>query len=115
VTILFTTLTGFMYLLLYERTSPLLALTPVVAGLVADLLLGWLDVSPNRPIRLRLRRPCADRAVVLEHGGHLGDRGHMGWTPELWSGTIILTAPTGVGLAPLAPPPPAGRSPRRIP
>jgi hypothetical protein len=39
----------------------------------------------------------------------------IGWTPELWSGTIILAALTGVGLALLAVPPRADHPPRRIP
>jgi hypothetical protein len=76
VTILFTTVTGFMYVLLSDRTPPLLALTTVVAGLAADLLLRWLDVSADRPITV-----CVVGALVpivlwsLTHGRDLDDCG----------------------------------------
>jgi hypothetical protein len=105
VTILFTTVTGFMYLLLYDRTPPLLALTPVVAALVADLLLRWLNVSANRPATVYLFGGLVPIVLWSLNMAAIWVTAGMGWTPELWSGTIILTALIGVGLSLVAAPP----------
>jgi hypothetical protein len=112
VTILFTTLTAFMYLLLYERTPPLLALTPVAAGLVADLLLRWLDVSATRPTTVYAFGALVPIVVWSLNMAAIWATEGIRWTPELWSGTIVLTALTGVGLALLAVSP---QVPARVP
>jgi hypothetical protein len=107
VTILFTTVTAFMYLLLYERTPPLLALTPVVAGLVADVLLRSLNVSASRPATVYVFGGLVPIVLWSLNMVAISVTEGMGWTPELWSGTIVLTALVGVGLALLAAPPQA--------
>jgi hypothetical protein len=105
VTILFTVVTGFMYLLLYGRTPPLLALTPVVAGLVADLLLRWLNVSANRPTTVYVFGGLVPLVLWSLNMAAIWVTAGMGWTAELWSGTIVLSALVGVGLALVAAPP----------
>jgi hypothetical protein len=107
VTILFTTVTGFMYLLLYERTSPLLAVTPILAGVVADLFLRWLDVSANRPTTVYAFGALVPIVVWSLNMAAIWVTQGVRWTAELWSGTIVLTALVGVGLALIAVPPAA--------
>jgi hypothetical protein len=105
VTILFTTVTGFMYLLLSDRTPPLLALTTVVAGLAADLLLRWLDVSADRPITVYVFGALVPIVLWSLNMAAIWMTAGMGWTPELWSGTILITGLVGVGLSLIAVPP----------
>jgi hypothetical protein len=105
-TILFTVVTGLMYLLLYDRTPPLLALTPVVAGVVADFLLGWLGVSAYRPITVYLFGALVPIILWSLNMAAIWVTAGMGWTPEFWIRTIVLTALVGVGLTLVAVPPP---------
>jgi hypothetical protein len=115
VTILFTVVTGFMYLLLYDRTPALLAVTPLAAGLVADLLLRWLNVSPSRPTTVYVFGGLVPIVLWSLNMAAIWVTAGMGWTPELWSGTVVLTALVGVGLALLAVPPPGAGGPLTSP
>jgi hypothetical protein len=104
-TLLFTTLTGFMFLLVYESASPLMALTPLVAGLVADTFVRWKDVSIERPGTVYAFGALVPLVLWSANMGALWVTRGLAWTPELWSGTIILTALVGVGVSLVAAPP----------
>jgi hypothetical protein len=105
VTLVFTTLTAFMFFLFSDIASPAVAVTAVIAGVAADAFIRWKNVSVERPVTVYLFGGLVplvlwslDMAAIWLVDG-------MGWTPELWSGTIILCALAGLALSLLAVPP----------
>jgi hypothetical protein len=109
VTLLFTILSAFMFLLVPERALALMSLTPVVAGLVADAFVRWKNVSIERPGTVYAFGALVPLVLWSANMAALWATQGMAWTPELWSGTIILTALVGVGISLVAAPP---RTPR---
>ena len=104
-TILFTVISTLMFAILGER-PPALLVPPIVAGLAADVALARLGPG------LLSRAATYTLAVLLTlvlwvgHFAALGATEGLGWTPELWGGSIVMAALTALGLAVLVFPPP---------
>ena len=80
------------------RLAPL-AVTAVLGGVVADLL-----VTTGRPPRVVAA--VTPVALWLPYFAVIQLHYHLGWQIHLWAGTVFLAALSGVGLSLLAFPPP---------
>jgi hypothetical protein len=88
----------------------IVALTPVLAGLTGDFLIRRGIVPMERPLTVYAFGGVVafvlwslDMAAIWAVEG-------MGWTPELWSGTILLCTLVGIGLTIVAAPPKAANA-----
>jgi hypothetical protein len=77
----------------------------LVAGLAADLLIRALRLGDGRPLALRLFAALVPLLFwsLYFFAGWL-TRG-IGWPPEIWTGAIVLTTLSGLGLSLLTVPP----------
>jgi hypothetical protein len=114
-TILFTTVSGLMYFLFSEGAAAVagfsgadlgvVALSAMIAGVSGDLFVRWASVSADRPLTVyAFGGGVAFVLWTLNMASIWAVRG-MGWTPELWSGTVLICTLVGVGLALVAAPP----------
>lgn len=81
-------------------------LAPAVAGLVGDLLYRRLRPSPERPWSVRAWAAVVPAAMWLAYFGLLAASESVGWSVELWSGVIAMSAMAGFALALCVAPPP---------
>lgn len=107
VTLIFTTLTAFMFFLFSDRASLAVAVTPVIAGIAADAFIRWQKVSVERPSTVYVFGGMVPAVLWSLNMAAFSLIDGLGWTVELWTGTIILCALTGIGLSLLAVPPKA--------
>jgi hypothetical protein len=108
-TILFSTVTGFMFLLLSDAAVGLMAFTPLVAGLAADGFIRWKRVSIERPLTVYALGALVPLVLWSANMAAIWVSLGMEWLPEIWSGTILLTALVGVGVSLVAAPPQTSR------
>jgi hypothetical protein len=105
VTILFTTVAVFMSgLFAFEQTWSIIP--AAVGGVGADLLIRWLRPSPDRPGSFRLAGLALPLMLWAAHFLTLGIQAPLAWSPELWSGTMLMTALSGLALTQLMLPTP---------
>lgn len=104
VTLLFTVNTILMNVLEGFAAREMI-LVALVAGLAADLLIRALRPGNDRPLALRLFAALVPLLFWCLYflAGWLS-RG-IGWPPELWTGAIVLTVLSGLGLSLLTVPP----------
>ncbi|MGH2950795.1 MAG: hypothetical protein ACRDKX_01975, partial [Solirubrobacterales bacterium] len=76
-------------------------LPAAIGGLAADVLIARLRPSLERPAALRLVAAGIPLALWTAYYATIGLTAPMVWPPELWSGTVVWTALTGLGLAQL--------------
>jgi hypothetical protein len=87
----------------FEKKETILA--ALAAGLIADGLVRWLRPTPDRPTALRLFAFLTPLAFWTLFFAEEQLRWGIGWSPEFWSGAIVLAAFSGVGLSLLVAPP----------
>ena len=92
--VLMASVTGFFYLSLL--------LVPVVAGLVADWLVGALNLGPRRPERLRVFATILPVVVWSLYFAAVAVQWGVAWSVGLWAGVILWTGAGGLGLSLLA-------------
>lgn len=78
---------------------------PIVAGVLADVLVRRLRPSPERPGAMRTFAAAVPAALWLTHFALLWVTASVGWSVELWAGITGVSALTGLGLSLLAAPP----------
>ena len=81
-------------------------LAPAVAGLVGDLLYRRMRPSPERPWSMRAWAAVVPAALWLAYFGLQATFESVGWSVELWSGVIGMSAAAGFALALCVAPPP---------
>lgn len=74
----------------------------VVAGIAVDGLAALLRPAPERPAAFRAFAALAPAVLWAAVFGALALDGALAWATELWSGSILLAAAAGYGLALLA-------------
>lgn len=88
----------------FPRPQLVAAVMAVVGGFVADLVLSRLDAvrGVDAPLRLPLAGAVFAAAVWGGHLLGLAVTDGIGWTPEVWTGIVVLTALEGALLGGLA-------------
>ena len=81
-------------------------LAPAVAGLVGDLLYRRMGPSPERPWSMRAWAAVVPAALWLAYFGLQATFESVGWSVELWSGVVGMSAAAGFALALCVAPPP---------
>ena len=77
----------------------------LVAGLLTDVAVGVLRPGPRRPHAVRLLGALAPALLWGANFVALAASPGVTWSVELWSGTVVMTALLGFGLALLSFPP----------
>lgn len=88
---------------LLEPVAPTAAM--LAAGVLTDGAVAWLRPGPGRPQGARRLGLLAPIILWGTNLGALAVAPGITWSPELWSGTVVMTALLGLGLALLAFPP----------
>jgi hypothetical protein len=83
-----------------------MAASALAGGAVADLLLRWLRPSPDRPAAYRAFGALAAAALWTANFAVIAAVWGLGWSVELWTGTVCLSALAGLALAYLMAPAP---------
>jgi hypothetical protein len=108
VTLLFTAL-GALMASLHEFAVGLSVLASIVGGISGDVLIRWLRPSPSRVGAYRAVAAAVPLVMWATYFLMLELQFGLAWTPELWSGTVVLAALSGLALsllmAPSAPVP----------
>ncbi|MEA2704123.1 MAG: hypothetical protein QOD63_2068 [Actinomycetota bacterium] len=81
-------------------------LAPAIAGLVGDLLYRRLRPSPERPWSMRAWAAAVPAVMWLAYFALLAAFRTVGWSVELWSGVVAMSAMAGFALALCVAPPP---------
>jgi hypothetical protein len=84
---------------------PAAAVTPMIAGVAADASIRGRRSPSERPVTVYVFGGQVTVVLWSLNMAAIWLFDGMGWTPELWSGTIILCALAGVALSLLAVPP----------
>jgi hypothetical protein len=98
VTLLFTVVATLMASL-HEFAVGISVVAAIVGGLTGDVLIGWLRPSPSRVGAYRLVATTVPAALWATHFAVLEVRFGLAWVPELWSGTVVLAALSGLALS----------------
>ena len=94
-------------LALFSEVPVALVAAPLVAAVLADLLLWAWPVSPAAPRRLLVLAGATAFVLWTVHFGVLGATLGLSWPPELWAGAVVMATLAAVGMAALAAPPQA--------
>ena len=104
-TVLFTVVSALAFALA-DGASPLLLVGPLLAGLVADVLVRHLALGPTaRQWQIHVTAAGVGGLLWAGHFTVMASVHGLGWPPELWGGAIYLSALAALGLAVLAFPP----------
>jgi hypothetical protein len=124
-TILFTTVTALMYFLFYEGAARVAGFTPVdlglvglsavVAGVAGDVFIRRINASIERPLTVYAFGGVVALVLWSLNMASIWAARGMGWTPELWSGTVVLCTLAAIGLAVVVAPPGSPHTSRRNP
>jgi hypothetical protein len=68
----------------------------LLAGAVADLLVGAFRPSADRPGAMRVLGAAVPGALAAAHFGTLALRGDLVWSVHLWAGGVFLAAAAGL-------------------
>jgi len=82
-----------------------LVLAAAIGGVAGDALIGLLRPSRERPVAFRLVATAVPVALWGAYFGITAASYGLAWPPELWSGAVVLTALSGLGLSLLVLPP----------
>ena len=110
VTLLFTAV-GAMMASQHEFEVGVTIIAAVVGGLAADALIQVLRPSPFRPGPYRLVAAGVPAVLWATYFLLLHLQFGVAWVAELWGGTIVLAALSGLGLSLLMTPPASGAEP----
>jgi hypothetical protein len=97
---------------IFDFEVGLVAVAGVIGGVVTDLLLGWLRPSAQRPAATRAVAAVVPAALWLPYFALVAMRYRLGWSLELWAGSVMLASMAGLALGLLAALPSAPARPR---
>ncbi|MEY2432449.1 MAG: hypothetical protein QOC92_2174 [Acidimicrobiaceae bacterium] len=83
---------------IYEFPLGWTTLAAVAGGLIADILVNVLDPSPSRVVEWRVFSALMPLFLWSCYFASLFIFYDVGWPAEMWTGTITLTALTGLGI-----------------
>ena len=85
--------------MLEEFNEPWQILTPVAAGLAADVLIRRLDPDPRKTLAWLSLGAAIPIAMWSTHFLVFATFRNVGWTVELWAGAIVVTGVIGAAMA----------------
>lgn len=99
------TLTTTLVAVLHDQYG--LIVVAVLAGLLSDLVLRWLQPTAERPLALRIFAFAVPAILYTLYFGALALTDGIAWTIHLWAGAIVLAGVVGLLLSYVAVPPAA--------